>query len=213
MFAIFCVRGMPALYVSYKSPLISLQGLLADVQSGAEVLEGLEDTHHCAGSARPHKSLPEDRILEFCHARVLTLTAHAEGALESVEAGGSLDEAAAAVGPREDARDILDETVGLGTLATAARQRSVRVLYLVTADRRREDGEERGDLGRVQDALGDGHGAEACAEACAGRAGCWRKRKRRKTAAGGMDGCESERASGGRRGRGSTQRPIGFEVS
>lgn len=50
---------------------------------------------------------------EFCHARALTLTAHAKTTLEGIEAGGGLDETTTTVRPGEDTRDVLDETVGL----------------------------------------------------------------------------------------------------
>lgn len=50
---------------------------------------------------------------EFCHARALTLTAHAKTTLEGIEAGGGLDETTTTVRPGEDTRDVLDKTVGL----------------------------------------------------------------------------------------------------
>lgn len=54
---------------------------------------------------------------EFCHARALTLTAHAEATLEGIEAGGSLDETTATVRPGKDTRNVLYKTVGLGSVS------------------------------------------------------------------------------------------------
>lgn len=92
---------------------------------------------------------------EFCHARALTLTAHAEATLEGIEAGGSLDETTATVRPGEDTRDVLDKTVGLEVSVDG---QTCQKTNLITADGGREDCEEGGDLGGVEDLLSDGHG-------------------------------------------------------